>query len=367
VAILVVNAGSSSLKLRVLDAGDRVVGRRDLPALPDPGALDGLRSFVTELQADGSGLDAVAHRVVHGGSVFTTGVVVTPDVRSRFAELADLAPLHDPQAFAALDAVCEIVPEVPAVACFDTSFHATIPPEAAVYPVPWQWTAEWGIRRFGFHGLSHRYASGRAADLLGRPLADLRIVTAHLGSGCSLAAVAAGRSVDTTMGFTPLDGLMMGTRSGAVDPGALLWVQRHHGLAAEAVEDALDRSSGLLGVSGRSGDIREVLAGEAAGDERCTLAIGIFVHRIRAGIASMAASMGGVDAVVFTGGIGERSAGIRARVVEGLGFLGLAIGDDQGGDEDRAISPVPTRVAVLVVHAREDVVMAAEARRLLDL
>jgi acetate kinase len=363
--LLIVNAGSSSVKLRVLDAGDQVVASRDLPALSSAEPSDALASFVTD---EAHEVRAVAHRIVHGGSDFDDAVVVDDAVREELDTLAELAPLHVPPALTALDAVRRLRPDLQVVACFDTTFHRTLPDEAAVYALPWEWTEQWGVRRFGFHGLSHRYASRRAAQLLSRRPAGLRVVTCHLGSGASLAAVHGGVSVDTTMGFTPLDGLMMGTRSGAVDPGGLLWIQRRHGVGVAEMEDALDRHSGLLGVSGRSADMREVIAAANDGDERAALAVRMFVHRVRTGVAAMAAAMGGLDAVVFTGGIGEGSPLIREQVCAGLAFLGVeldAAADHIVARDDADLSRPHARVRVLLVHAREDVEMARDARRLL--
>jgi acetate kinase len=340
--ILTVNAGSSSLKLRVLDGGDRVVCSRQ------SGATDGdgeLRAELEAILAEGGPVDAAGHRVVHGGSDFTAAVVVDPQAMRRLEQLSDLAPLHNPPALAAMRALGAVLPGLPTVACFDTAFHASMPAAASTYAVPAAWTERWPLRRYGFHGLSHAYASRRAAALLERPLAELRLVTAHLGAGASLAAVEGGRSVDTTMGFTPLEGLAMATRSGSVDPGLLLWVQRHGGIDAGEMERALDREAGLLALSGRSGDMREVLAGIDAGDEHCQLAFDVYIHRLVAGVAAMAAAMGGLDALVFTGGVGENSPRVRDAAAEALAFL---------------------ETPVLVVAAREDIEIVAQVRATLS-
>jgi acetate kinase len=339
--ILTVNAGSSSLKLRVLDREDRVVCSRESGAVA---GVDGLRGELQAVLEEGAPVDAAGHRVVHGGPDFTGPVIVDPAVEERLERLADLAPLHGPPALAAIRALDGLRPGLPTVACFDTAFHATMPAAASTYAVPAAWSERWPLRRYGFHGLSHAYASRCAAELLDRPAAELRLVTAHLGAGASLAAVEGGRSVDTTMGFTPLEGLAMATRSGSVDPGLLLWVQRHGGIGAEEMERALDREAGLLALSGRSGDMREVIAGLDEGDERCRLAFDVYVHRLVAGVAAMAASMGGIDALVFTGGVGENSPRIREATASRLAFL------------------APT---VLAVEAREDIEIASEVRRLL--
>jgi acetate kinase len=252
------------------------------------------------------------------------------------------------------------------VACFDTAFHSTVPDAAAVYPVPWEWTQRWGVRRYGFHGLSHAWAMRRAAELLERPVDSLRMVTCHLGAGASLAAVQAGVSIDTTMGFTPMEGMMMATRSGSVDPGIIIWMQRWAGLDVVEVERGLDRESGLLGVSGISGDIRPVLAAAGWGEERAVLALDIYVHRLRAGVATMAAALDGLDALVFTGGIGEHVAEIRERTCAGLRFLGLTGGlTTPAPGHDALVSGPGAPTAVLVVRAREDLQIAHEVRTVL--
>lgn len=365
--VLVVNAGSSSLKLRLLDEHDALAGRADLGPVDDLStddlrrALDGLGAF-----------DAVGHRVVHGGERFREPVVVDPDVRRRLADLTTLAPLHQPGSLAALDAVTAAAPDVPAIACFDTAFHATLRPEAGVFAVPAAWRQELGLRRYGFHGLSHAYAARRAAEVV---LADDdspgRMVTCHLGAGASLAAVHEGMSVDTTMGFTPLDGLVMATRSGSVDPGAVLWLVEHCGLDPGEVSDALEHRSGLLGLAG-SADMATVVERADAGDEAAGLALAVYQHRLRAGIATMAAALAGVDVLVFTGGVGENAPTVRASAVSGLPFLGVAIDatanaavdlDASGGVADVGLTGAPARV--LVVAAREDLEIARGVRALL--
>jgi acetate kinase len=361
--ILTVNAGSSSLKLRVLDREDRVVHARDA------GFAGSEEELVAELKAilAASGtIDAVGHRVVHGGPEFTRPTRLEPWIEDRLDRIADLAPLHNPPAIMAMRALDRLRPRLPTVACFDTAFHAGMPAAASTYAIPAAWSERWPLRRYGFHGLSHAYASRRAAELMERPLADLRLVTAHLGAGASLAAVLAGRSVDTTMGFTPLDGLVMATRSGTVDPGLLLWVQRHGGWSAEQMERELEEGAGLLALSGRSGDMREILAGAEAGDERCRLAIDVYVHRLGGAIAAMAAAMGGLDALVFTGGVGENSSEVREAAAMAAGFLGLAVDRAANrtgvADDDRVLSPDGASAAVLLVHAREDLEIAAQVR-----
>jgi acetate kinase len=351
VDILIVNAGSSSLKLRILGEADAVVASADLPA-DGAGLSAALESF--------GPVDAVGHRVVHGGTRYRMPVLVDAEVRRDLEALTDLAPLHQPPALAALDAVSSALPGVPAVACFDTAFHATISPAAATFALPESWRKKWELRRYGFHGLSHAYVSRRAAELC--PGVS-RIVTCHLGAGASLCAVAGERSVDTTMGFTPLDGLVMATRSGAVDPGLLLWLQTHAGLTADTVNSVLEHESGLQGLAG-TGDMRSVLERAAAGDADAALARDVYLHRLRGLIASMAAALGGLDALVFTGGVGENSAEIRARAMDGLGFLGVQcdIARNENGNGDREIGAADAPVRSLVIGAREDIEIACQVR-----
>ena len=366
--ILVVNAGSSSLKLRVLDPADRVLGEADLP--PPTGASDA--ASVAKAIAPFGVVDAVGHRVVHGGSRFAAPVLVDEGSLAGIRELSPLAPLHQPKSIAGIEAVAAALPGVPSVACFDTAFHGTIPPAAATYALPADWRERWDLRRFGFHGLSHAYASRRAAELLGR-VGDpaLRVVTCHLGAGSSLTAVLGGRSVDTTMGFTPLEGLVMATRSGTVDPGLVLWLADAGGLGVGEVLDGLEHRSGLLGLAGTA-DMREVLARAAGrdGDPDARLALDVWAHRLRAGIAAMAASLGGLDAIAFTGGIGERSASARALAADGLGFLGIELdparNEEASGDGgDRSIAAEGAATAAFVVPAREDVEIARGVRQVL--
>ncbi len=372
--ILTVNAGSSSLKLSVLDGADRLLAEASVPAKrgsPVSQVLDDelgrLLDAADAADAADAGatyrLAAVGHRIVHGGSDLVAPVVVDEDVRLQLEELCDLAPLHQPTSLAALDAVGRHLPGVPAVACFDTAFHAHIPAVAATYALPREWRRRWPLRRFGFHGLSHAYASRRAAVLLDQPLESLRLVTCHLGAGASLAAVAGGLSVDTTMGFTPLDGLVMATRSGSLDPGLVLWLEEHVGMPSAELASALEHRSGLFGLGG-SADLRVVLAAEERGDAEAALAVGVYLHRLRAGVASMVAALGGLDALVFTGGVGEASAVVRSRTASGLGFLGVTVdpAPNEAGRGDRDIGEPGAPVRVLVVTAREDLEIARGVR-----
>jgi acetate kinase len=345
--VLVVNAGSSSLKVDLVADGR---ARQHWDGLPDRPPE----------------VDAVGHRIVHGGAEFAEPVVVDAGVERRLRELVELAPLHQPKSLAGLDAARALLPGIPHVACFDTAFHATLPAAAATYALPVEWRRRWGVRRYGFHGLSHAWAAGRAAQLA--PGAR-RVVTCHLGAGASLAAVLDGRSVDTTMGFTPLDGLVMATRSGAVDPGLLLWLEEHEGLRPHQVAEALEHSSGLLALAGTA-DMREVLARE---DADARLALEVYLHRLAAAVAAMTVALGGLDALVFTGGVGERAAAVRAGAAARLAHLGVALdprrnagavlSDPDAGDAD--VTADGTGVRTLVVRAREDLQIAAGVQRAL--
>jgi acetate kinase len=362
VRVLVVNAGSSSLKVSLVGPDDAVLADREF-------AASGGRFEDAELEAAVrvmDGIEAAGHRVVHGGPRFSKAVRIDSEVVGYLATITDLAPLHLPAALAGIAAVGRALPAVPAVACFDTAFHSRMPAAAATYAIPAEWRERYGIRRYGFHGFSHAYAARMAAEVLGRPERELRVVTCHLGAGASLAAVSGGRSVDTTMGFTPLEGLVMATRSGSVDPGMLLWLARHARLAEPALSDALDQRSGLKGLAG-TGDMRELLTRVSAGDEVARLAFGVYVHRLRGGIASMAAAMGGLDALVFTGGVGENAAEVRAAAAAGLHFLGVEIDPSLNAKAARDVdlSAAGALVRTLVIHAREDVEVARDVRQLL--
>jgi acetate kinase len=360
VRVLVVNAGSSSLKLTLLDGDDETLAAHELPAARAFVAPEALR----EALGDGfAAADVVGHRIVHGGRRFRTATRIDPGVESALRDLIDLAPLHQPKSLAALDAVSAALPGVPAVACFDTAFHATLPDAAATYALPAVWRRRWGLRRYGFHGLSHAWVARRTPELLGREPAGLRIVSCHLGAGASLCAIESGRSVDTTMGFTPLDGLVMATRSGSVDPGLMLWLLEHSGMSERELGDALEHESGLTGLVG-TGDMRAVLSRAADGDRTAQLALDVYLHRLRAGIASMAAALGGLDALVFTGGVGEHAPAVRAGALDGLEFLGLGI-NAEGNlavSGDAEISSPGASVRTVVITAREDLEIARECR-----
>jgi acetate kinase len=360
--VLVVNAGSSSLKLRLLGANDEVLFS-EIQAhhgVFDPGPVG------TAIAGIADQVDAIGHRVVHGGTTFTAAVVIDAAVELTLRQLVDLAPLHQPKSLAGIDAVRDVLPDVPAVACFDTSFHTTMPEAAATYAVPAQWRERYGVRRYGFHGLSHAYASRRAAELVGKSVEQVRIVTCHLGAGASLAAVRHGRSVDTTMGFTPLEGLVMATRSGTIDPGLVTWLLQNSEMTADQVADALEHTSGLLALAG-SPDMAVVTEGAVGGDARSRLAVAVYIHRLRAGIASMASAMDGLDLLAFTGGVGENAASIRADAAAGLGFLGIRIDERVNASPvlDCDITAADAGARTVVVEAREDLQIAAEVRSLL--
>lgn len=359
--VLVVNAGSSSLKLSVLDDESLIATE----ALPSP--ADGIDEHaVAELIAQWGPLDAVGHRIVHGGEDFTEPVLIDDEVRRRLGELVDLAPIHLPKSLVGLDLLRRLLPTKPAVACFDTAFHATMPAAASTYALPEEWRVQWPLRRFGFHGLSHAYAARQGAALAGRPITSLRVVTCHLGAGASLAAVQHGVSVDTTMGFTPLDGLVMATRSGSVDPGLLLWLEEHVGMAPSELARVLEHRSGLLGLSGTT-DMATIIDMSEEGDENALLALAVYTHRLRAGVAAMAAAMNGLDLLVFTGGVGERAPAVRHRAGTGLGFLGVGIDSaiNDAVHPDAELSAAGSVVRTFVVTAREDLQIVRDLEKVL--
>jgi acetate kinase len=353
--VLVVNTGSSSLKLSVLRDG-RVENGATVQRWEGSGHLEPVQEFLDGMER----VDAVGHRVVHGGPRYSEPARIDGDVIDYLDSIRDLAPLHNPRAVAGIHAVAEVLPDTPAVACFDTAFHATLPAEAHTYALPREWNARWGLRRYGFHGLSHAFATRRAGELVGAPGA--RTVSCHLGAGASLAAVRDGTSRDTTMGFTPLAGLVMVTRSGDVDPGLLMWLQQHGGVPVDELNDALEKRSGLKGLSGTSGDLRDVLAGRADGDEDCALAFDVFVHRLCREIAAMTAAIGGLDVLVMTGGVGEHAPLVRGRVADRLAYLGIRLdpGRNESASGDADISAAGAGVRTVVVTAREDLEIARQ-------
>ena len=347
--VLVVNAGSSSLKLALLDGADQVVAATTVERWS--GGTEDVKEFTGGLPR----VDAVGHRIVHGGPDLTDPVLLNGEVRDRIAALAELAPLHQPRGVAGIDAVGAALPDVPAVACFDTAFHHTLPAAARTYALPKEWNDRWSLRRYGFHGLSHAHVARRVAALAGP---GRRTVSCHLGAGASLAAIEGDHSVDTTMGFTPLAGLVMATRSGDVDPGLLLWLLHHGGVTPDELSDLLEHHSGLAGLTGGSGDLRDIV-----GTPRHQPALDVYIHRLRREIAAMAAAMNGLDVLVFTGGVGEHQPTIRASTAGGLRFLGVEIVDDQPTSaEDREITASGATVRTFVITAREDVEIARQVR-----
>ena len=389
--ILVCNAGSSSLKFSFFDAEEEVLlAEGGIDWIKKPTRLvfrqadqleireelklekhtDAVARIFDDLQAGPSPvlhsveeLRAVGHRVVHGGERYTSAVLITAEVKRAIEELTELAPLHNPASLDGINAVEQVLPEIPQVAAFDTAFHATLSEAARTYPLPQKWTREWRIRRYGFHGLSHSYCASQAAKMIGRR--DLRLVIAHLGNGASVSAVRDGVCVDTSMGFTPLEGLMMGTRSGSVDPGVLIYLLRHKGLRVDALDKVLNYESGLLGISGISSDLRQILS-DLPHNPDARLAVDVYVHRIVKTIGAMAATLGGIDALVFTAGVGEGSPEIRKRVCEKLKHLDLE--PDQAANEnckpDADISMPASPARILVIATREDLTIMRETRRL---
>lgn len=388
--VLVLNPGSSSLKSSVIETATvpvpdarGIVAPCDAECLTPLGQIgldwgvdatsggdpaDDIRELVAEYEASGieaASLAGVGYRVVHGGAIFREPVRVTPEVIARVTALRDLAPLHNGMAAETMTAGLAAIPRLPHVAVFDTAFHSTLAPEAYRYPVPEGWYREWGIRRYGFHGSSVAWSAERAAAILARPLGELRIVVAHLGSGCSVTAVEGGRSVATSMGLTPLEGLMMGTRAGSIDPGILFFLMRTERMDPDELAQQLDHESGLVGVSGRTSDVRELLGLEAGGDEAAALALEMFVRRAAEGIAAAATALPALDAIVFTGGIGENAAGLRARIVARLGSVGVAPIEETSPAEDAVLSAPGSSPAVLRIVAREDLIVARDVAGLI--
>jgi acetate kinase len=388
--ILVCNAGSSSLKFSLFEAeGELLLAEGGIDWTSKPTRLvfrrtgqqeiheelklekhaDAVARILDDLQAGPSAalrtledLQTVGHRVVHGGERYTAAVRITPEVKRAIAELAELAPLHNPASLDGIEAVEQALPRIPQVAAFDTAFHATLSEAVRTYAVPQKWTREWGMRRYGFHGLSHSYCAGRVAEMIGRR--DLRLIIAHLGNGASVSAVHNGICVDTSMGFTPLEGLMMGTRSGTVDPGMLVYLLRQKGLDMNELDHALNYESGLLGVSGVSSDMRQVLS-ELPHNPDARLAVEVYVHRVRQTVGAMAATLGGVDALVFTAGVGEHAPEIRKRVCEKLSYLGLEL--DRTANEtckpDADVAMPASAARILVIATREDLTIMRETRK----
>jgi len=398
VNVLVVNCGSSSIKYSLFEIaeggepeprasglieriGEETSGlthkvgankkTRDVEAPDHKAAFHLMIEALTEVPdaavASPGDIDAVGHRVVHGGERFAESTRIDDQVLSAIEACADLAPLHNPPNLTGIRAAMRLMPDVPHVAVFDTAFHQTMQPEAFLYAIPYDLYETHRIRRYGFHGTSHRYVALRAAEVLGKPADGVNLVTAHLGNGCSVAAVRGGKCVDTSMGLTPLEGLVMGTRSGDVDPAIVFHLIRALGMSAGEVDDLLNRRSGLLGVSGVSNDMREVTAAAEAGNERADLAIAVFCRRLRKYVGAYTAELGRVDALVFTGGIGENAAPIRRRTCEGLGPLGYRLDADRNeasadGPRDVAAEDSPSRI--LVIPTDEEAMIARDTARI---
>lgn len=358
--LLVVNPGSTGLKVALVVDGTT-------ERTESVSGVDGSLAEVAQVAARWGALDAAAVRFVHGGPDHLMPVRLDDTVLEELAAVTSLAPLHNPTALAAARALLQGHPGLPVVACFDTGFHATLPVGASTYALPREWNERWRLRRYGFHGLSHEYVAGRSAELLRRPLSELRLVTCHLGGGASLCAIVGGRSVDTTMGFTPLAGVVMQVRSGSVDPGLLLWLQQQAGVTVDELAETLEHRSGLAGLSGTSGDLREVMTAVEAGDLSATAAIEVYVHRLVREIGAMVASAGGVDALVFTGGVGQHSPRLREAVASRLAWLGLALDPERNdaGEADVDIATPRSAVRALVIETREELIAAAAATELL--
>jgi acetate kinase len=398
--ILVLNSGSSSQKICLFDLGDTLPddppvclwdarvewedggatfaantlngttrrGRVEIASRPKAveHLLKELWSGEQHVLSSASEIDVAGHRIVHGGPEYEQPVVITPEVKSRIARASRFAPLHNRAELEGVEIIGKLLGPIPQVAVFDTGFHRSMPLSAAIYPGPYEWWDE-GIRRYGFHGINHQYCASRAAQLLGRDIQTLKLVTCHLGNGCSLAAILQGRSIDTTMGFTPLEGLMMGTRSGSVDPGILTYLMSQNHMDGAQIDDLLNHKSGLLGISGVSSDMRQVLAAIQQGSARAKLAFDIYIHRLQAGIGAMIAALGGIDALVFTGGVGENSSAVRSSACSKLDYLGLKLNEERNAkpSPEEDIAAPESRVRVLVIQAQEDWSIARECWKLI--
>ena len=387
--ILAVNAGSSSLKFQLIRMPEEKLVTKGV--IERIGLIDSIFTIVVEgekltdvrdindheeavnimlesfkehhMIEDINEIEGTGHRVVHGGEKFPKSVVVTDEVETQIEELSELAPLHNPANLMGIRAFKKLLPNIPHVAVFDTSFHQTMPEQAYLYSLPYHYYEDYGIRKYGFHGTSHKYVSRRAADILGRPIEDLRIISCHIGNGASIAAIDGGESIDTSMGFTPLAGVTMGTRSGDIDPALIPFIMEKTGKTADEVLTVLNKESGLLGISGTSSDLRDLLGEAANGDERAELALDIFASRIHKYIGSYAARMHGVDVIVFTAGVGENSSPIRAKILEGLEFMGVYWDpkkNESTHGEEAFINYPHSPVKVIVVPTNEEVMIARD-------
>lgn len=391
--VLVINAGSSSLKYQLIDTADETVLAKGLaerigidnsvlshtPAGKEKVEIrtdikDHVQAVKMVIDAlvhpeygvikDMSEISAVGHRVVHGGEKFSSSVVIDDDVIEAIRANSDLAPLHNPANIVGIEACKSVMPDTPMVAVFDTAFHQTMPKEAYIYAIPYSAYEKYSIRRYGFHGTSHKYVALRAAKLLGRPIEELKIVTCHLGNGSSIAAVKNGRSVDTSMGFTPLEGLPMGTRCGAIDPAIITFLMEKENMTYQEINRYMNKESGVLGISGVSSDFRDLEAAADEGNERAQLALDIFAYSIKKYIGAYAAAMGGLDCVVFTAGIGENNPNIRQKACEGLDFLGITVDNEKNQytkkGKEGEISTADSKVKVLVIPTNEELMIARE-------
>ena len=361
-SVLAFNAGSSTIKFSLFAGGAMELVAGETLEDPPADAVERILSSIGD-RIDADPVVAVGHRVVHGGRHFRESVRIDDRVLGLISSLATLAPLHNPPAVRSIVAARRALPGVPHVAVFDTAFFADLPPERHVYPLPYEWYEKPGIRRYGFHGISHAYCAGRAAEFLGRSPEEFRVVVCHLGNGCSATAALGGKPVDTTMGFTPMEGLMMGTRAGSVDPGILVYAMERMGITRLELDETLQRKSGLLGVSGVSSDFREVREAANAGNERARLALAIYAHTIRKAVGALAVTLGGVDALVFTAGVGENSAELREEVCRGLDCLSLRLdaGRNRSMKPDADLAAEGPGGRILALRTREDLHIAREA------
>jgi len=358
-ASLEARTASGAISRKELERADRALATEQL--------LEALDSGEARVLGKLSDVDIVGHRIVNGGREFTRPTRVTQEVKAAIEKMAVFAPLHNRVELEGIALVERKCGSPPQIAVFDTAFHSNLPEAAAIYPGPYEW-AERGIRKFGFHGINHEYCAGRAAQMLRQDLRGLKLVTCHLGNGCSLAAIRNGRSIDTTMGFTPLEGLMMGTRSGSVDPGILTFLLREDRVDGSLLDETLNTKSGLLGISGISGDMRDIIAARKNGNERAQLAFDMFNHRLQSGIGAMVAALDGVDAIIFTAGVGENSPEVRVAACANFEFLGLRLDPAKNAQAsaDQDISSSDSAVRVLVVRAQEDWAIARDCWRLMS-
>ncbi|WP_434564206.1 acetate kinase [Thermoanaerobacterium thermosaccharolyticum] len=395
--ILVINCGSSSLKYQLIESkdgnvlakglaerigindsllthnanGEKIKIKKDMKDHKDAIklVLDALVNSDYGVIKDMSEIDAVGHRVVHGGEYFTSSVLITDDVLKAITDCIELAPLHNPANIEGIKACKQIMPDVPMVAVFDTAFHQTMPDYAYLYPIPYEYYTKYKIRKYGFHGTSHKYVSQRAAEILNKPIESLKIITCHLGNGSSIAAVKNGKSIDTSMGFTPLEGLAMGTRSGSIDPSIISYLMEKENISAEEVVNILNKKSGVYGISGISSDFRDLEdAAFKNGDKRAQLALNVFAYRVKKTIGSYAAAMGGVDVIVFTAGIGENGPEIREFILDGLEFLGFKLDKEKNKvrGEEAIISTADSKVNVMVVPTNEEYMIAKDTEKIVE-